>query len=555
MYVGIDLGTTHSAIAVLSDGEVTLIKNIHGDYLTPSVVGISDNGEWLVGKTASERLVTHPDKTVAEFKRYMGSQKRFRLSDQSLTPEELSAIVLKSLKEDIERSLGKTITEAVISVPAYFNNQQRQATFNAAKLANIKVERLINEPSAAALAYSLQEQTKAEATYMIVDLGGGTLDISVIEVMDSIIEIHASAGDNYLGGANFTDAIVDQILKQWQLNENQLSSVEKSKLLSLSEAAKRKLSSTEKTTINVYIQNKLHQYILTRDNFEKMCKHLIDKLRHPILRALQDSGIEISELSGVILVGGATRMQLIRSQIAKLSSQLPMTQYSPDLAIAMGTAIQANLKSQNQSLSDIIMTDVCPYTLGVEIHNETNHPEFLPIIERNNTIPISRSRTVYTKHPDQKQVNIRVFQGESFNPKDNVFLGKMIIDLPKSNKIEGIILTYTYDINGVLEVESTIMSSNRKDKIYLQNDSQLTEIQLATWSAQLEKLKTLPKDQEKNIALLHKLERLFEENLGETRTYISNMIQKLTLSLDTHDHSNVENTVQQIQQELQKLEQ
>ncbi|GAA6168645.1 Hsp70 family protein [Sessilibacter corallicola] len=555
MYVGIDLGTTHSAIAVLSDGEVTLIKNIHGDYLTPSVVGISDNGEWLVGKTASERLVTHPDKTVAEFKRYMGSQKRFRLSDQSLTPEELSAIVLKSLKEDIERSLGKTITEAVISVPAYFNNQQRQATFNAAKLANIKVERLINEPSAAALAYSLQEQTKAEATYMIVDLGGGTLDISVIEVMDSIIEIHASAGDNYLGGANFTDAIVDQILKQWQLNENQLSSVEKSKLLSLSEAAKRKLSSTEKTTINVYIQKKLHQYILTRDNFEKMCKHLIDKLRRPILRALQDSRIEISELSGVILVGGATRMQLIRSQIAKLSSQLPMTQYSPDLAIAMGTAIQANLKSQNQSLSDIIMTDVCPYTLGVEIHNETNHPEFLPIIERNNTIPISRSRTVYTKHPDQKQVNIRVFQGESFNPKDNVFLGKMIIDLPKSNKIEEIILTYTYDINGVLEVESTIMSSNRKDKIYLQNDNQLTEMQLATWSAQLEKLKTLPKDQEKNIALLHKLERLFEENLGETRTYISNMIQKLTLSLDTHDHSNVENTVQQIQQELQKLEQ
>lgn len=554
MYVGIDLGTTHSAIAAMIDGEVALIKNIHDDYLTPSVVGISDRGEWLVGKTARERLVTHPDKTVAEFKRYMGSQKRFGLSDQSLTPEELSAIVLKSLKEDAERALATTITEAVISVPAYFNNQQRQATFNAAKLAGIKVERLINEPSAAALAYSLQEQIEDEATYMVVDLGGGTFDVSVIEVMDSIIEIHASAGDNYLGGANFTDAIVEQILTQWQLNPNQLSSIDKSKLISLCEAAKRKLSTTEKTTINVSIQDNSYQYTLTRDNFENTCKPLIDKLRRPILRALHDSDLNVSELSGVILVGGATRMQLIRSQIAKLSAQLPMTQYNPDLAIAIGTAIQASLKSRDRSLADVVMTDVCPYTLGVEIHNETNHAEFLPIIERNNTIPISRSRTVYTKHPDQKQVNIRVFQGESFSPKDNIFLGDMVVDLPRNNKIEEIILTYTYDINGVLEVESTITSNNKKERIYLQNDSQLTEKQLAAWSAQLQELKTLPKDREKNIALLHKLERLFEENLGENRRYIAGMIQTLTFALESHDHNTVENIVRQIHQELQKFE-
>lgn len=559
MIIGIDLGTTNSLVGVWKDGEVSLIANAHGDLLTPSAVSVTEDRTILVGAAAKDRVVSHPHKSASEFKRYMGAKKTHILGGAPYSSEELSALVLGSLKRDAENYLGESVTEAVISVPAYFNNKQRQATQRAAELAGLTVERLINEPSAAALAYGLQALVDADAdqslSYLVLDLGGGTFDVSMLEIFDGVFEIHASAGDNYLGGNDFSEVILEDFLAQHKLNRQVLSQVSLEALSSVSDSAKHLLSIEESTKFSLEINAKRYDYTLTRDTFETLCAPLIERLRHPIMRVMSDSGLSSAELAGVILVGGATRMPLFHSQVSRMLGRIPANQYNPDHAIATGACIQAALKARNESLNDIIMVDVCPYTLGVEVNNQHNQSEFMPIIERNQAVPVSETRSVYSGYPGQDQVNIKIYQGESFKPEDNVFLGKLEVPLAKSEELQELLLTYTYDLNGVLEVEVTIASTGVKQRLYIADDAEsMSPEQLAAGFEKLKALKVLPRDQAENIALFAKLQRLFEESLGEQREFHAQLTRYFQAELDTHNKGRIEQSRKEIEQRLLDIE-
>lgn len=554
MFIGIDLGTTHSVIGVWREHGVELIPNARGELLTPSVVALGEADTIWVGDAALDRLVTHPDRTAAEFKRYMGTDKTFHLGARQFTPEELSALVLRSLKHDAESYLGQAIDEAVISVPAYFNDRQRRATQRAAQLAGLTAERLINEPSAAALAYGLDNTAADEKTFLILDLGGGTFDVSILEIFQGTFEIRASAGDNHLGGSDFTEIVLEHFLKTHALNGVMLSSVNRQRLTRLCESLKRRLSNDSSASAFFDVDGTRYEYTLDREGFQTLCRPLWERLRHPLVRALNDAKLKTDDLAGVVLVGGATRMHALRSQVSRLFGMIPMSHYQPDHAVAMGATIQAMLKSKRRAVDDIVMTDVCPYTLGVEVVNRRNQLEFMPIIERNTTIPVSETRAVYTCHPNQETVVIKAYQGESYAPKDNVFLGELTVELPKTGKIEELLLTYTYDLNGVLEVEVCIVSIGHKQRVIVKNKAiDVDESLLMARFEALQALKILPRDQQENIALLARLERLFEEALGRTREQIAAMISAFRAALDSHNKQHVAEERERINKQLCSL--
>jgi molecular chaperone HscC len=368
MLVGIDLGTTNSLIGTLVDGQPKLIANAYGSVLTPSVVGLDDSGTLLVGAPARERLISHPHLTAASFKRYMGTQQEFELGARRFRAEELSAMVLQSLKQDAEAFLGAPVTEAIITVPAYFNDTQRKATIAAGKLAGLRVERLLNEPTAAALAYGIANRG-AESTYLVFDLGGGTFDVSIVELFDGVIEVHASAGDNFLGGDDFRD----QLVKSFFAENAAALAVDPLKppreLLERAsrqaELAKRELSTSFQALMRVVWQDKEVQWQISAADFERHSEALLNRLARPIQQALRDARMRTNELDQIVLVGGATRMSMVRKLVTKLFGRFPMVEINPDEAIAQGAAIQAALKAQDAALDDVVMTDVCPYTMGV----------------------------------------------------------------------------------------------------------------------------------------------------------------------------------------------
>ena len=550
MKIGIDLGTTHSVVGIWQDNAVKLIPDMEGNVLVPSIVGLSEDNYIIVGQAARDRLATHPSHTICEFKRFMGTDKEFSLGEQHYSATELSAILLKSLKEQAEHYLQEPITEAVISVPAYFNNKQRQATQQAALLAGLKVERLLNEPTAAALAYGLDNKD-CEQTYLVLDLGGGTFDVSVIEVFNDIFEIHASAGDNYLGGNDFTNVIEEDLYKKNNLYRGFFSDSENRNIWSLCERLKCQLTNEPVASFNFEYKDKTYPYTLTLEDYRTLCSELIERIKFPINRAMSDADLKLDEIDGLIFVGGATRMPIFQQQISRVFSRIPQTQYNPDHAIAIGAAIQAGMSARDKELKDVIMTDVCPYTLGVEVNNKHNQSEFLPIIERNATIPVSETRSVYSNHPQQEKVLIKIYQGENYLPKDNVFLGDLEIELEPLNAVQELYLTYTYDLNGVLEVEVTNVKSGKKYRTYVgEKEESVSENELRERFARLNALKVLPKDKLVNTAFKAKLERLFQENLGDKRREIGEAIGQFMDVLDTHDNHKIERMIENIKHYL-----
>ncbi|MEK6348304.1 MAG: molecular chaperone HscC [Burkholderia sp.] len=429
--IGIDLGTTHSLTAVWKDGAPVLIPNVLGEFLTPSCVGIDDDGSVLIGRAALHRLHTHPDLTAANFKRYMGTTRKLRLGQADYRPEELSSFVLRALKADAEAYLGHPVDQAVITVPAYFNDTQRKATRAAGDLAGLNVARLINEPTAAALAYGVHERD-AERKFLIFDLGGGTFDVSIIDIFDGVMEIRASAGDNMLGGEDFTGVLVDAFIARHRLDAERLRArpVELQRLLHEAESAKRALTTGGSARISLTLDGTAHDMAITAAEFETLCAPLLDRLRQPVTRALRDARIPLDQLDDVILVGGATRMPVVRRVASLLFGRLPAGALNPDEAVALGAAVQAGLKQRDAALEEIVMTDVAPYSLGVEVStqlapNRFSEGTFLPLIERNTTVPASRAQTLYTKHDNQTRVNLKVYQGESHAVADNILLGNL----------------------------------------------------------------------------------------------------------------------------------
>jgi molecular chaperone HscC len=545
MIIGIDLGTTNSLVGVWRDGKSQLIPNALGSLLTPSAVSLDAAGTVLVGQAARDRLVSNPDATVAAFKRFMGTDREFKLGRRAFRAEELSALVLRQLKADAEAALAGTVTEAVITVPAYFNDAQRKATKAAGDLAGLKVDRLLNEPTAAALAYGLQEQM-GERKILVLDLGGGTFDVSILEMFDGVMEVRATAGDNFLGGEDFVDAIMDRFIAavadEAPIAPRSRPAEIHGALRRAAEVAKRSLSEQDRHEIELAVNGRLVRWTLSRDEFEMLSDPLIKRIRAPIERALRDAKLHPDQISHLVLAGGATRMPLFKRLAARLFQRLPIAQINPDEVVAHGAAVQAGLKMRDAALDDIVMTDVAPFTMGIEIASKHNGQVvdtglYLPVIERNTVIPASRSTRVGALQDNQQRVVVNVFQGEARHVRDNVRLGKLDVPLPPGRAGEHQIeVRFTYDVSGLLEVETQVLSTGLADRLVVEGQpGVLSPEEIAAKLAALAHLKVHPRDQAENQAVLARAERLYQERLGEVRQAVGSAIDQFRHVLDSQD--------------------
>jgi molecular chaperone HscC len=559
MIVGIDLGTTHSLIAAYTEQGSTLFPNALGDLLTPSVISV-DGDTVLVGQAARDRLISHPKQTVAAFKRWMGSSRETLLGDRSFRPEELSALVLRSLLADAEAALGEKVYEAVISVPAYFSDAQRKATRSAGELAGVRVERLINEPTAAALAYGLQNREQ-ESRFLVFDLGGGTFDVSILESFDSVFEVHASAGDNFLGGEDFLDVLVEAFLQDHALRRQAMSAQEYGQLRRRMEALKRELGGNAVAPLQIAIGENSYTWSIDEDRFARLCEPLVQRMRAPIERAMRDAKLQPAQLDEIVLAGGASRMPLVARLVSRMFGRLPLRHINPDQAIALGASVAAGLKSRNAKLDEIILTDVCPYTLGTQVGHrdpsgQIHNGYFHPIILRNSTVPISREDVFYPMHEQQHQLTIDIFQGENPLVANNIKLGEITLDLDKRRRHNenGVTVRFTYDINGLLQVEVTEHATQRRHELLLeQNPGLLTAEEIRTRLAALAELKIHPRDQQENIAVLARAERLYEEFLHE-RVHLQDWIMHFRAILDTQDVAQIAQHRSQLMEALDALE-
>ena len=559
--LGIDLGTTNSACAVWREGAVELIPNALGDFLTPSVIYIDKDNKVHVGKIGRERAVTNPQATAQVFKRYMGTRKVINLQGKDYTAVELSSFVLSRLKEDAEKHLGETITQAVISVPAYFNDTQRKATKQAGEMAGLTVERLVNEPTAAAIAYGLHDKPE-HSQFMVLDLGGGTFDVSIMEYFSGVLEVHASSGDNFLGGEDFLDVLVDYYLDELMLSRKKISRQDLQKVQLQMEQVKREFNVVEKVNIEPILEGKTQTVTITRDQFAKMTDQLLSRLQQPIETTLRDANIRPADLDEVILVGGATRMQSLRSIVARMFRRLPMANLDPDLVVAMGAGIQAGLKARDAALDDVVLTDVCPYTLGTGIINDadisgTQGDLFSPILERNTVIPASRVSSFFTVYNNQKELEFNVYQGESRLVKNNIALGSMTVKIPKGKKgKEGAEVRFSYDMNGLLEVDIKVLSTGETYYKMIQNaPGELSEKELEASRKKLSMLKFHPREQETNQLLIARAERLFESRLSEQRQMIQGNLRWFEEVLEKQEPRDIEQAQTDFGDFLDNLEQ
>ncbi|MEJ8304768.1 molecular chaperone HscC [Saccharibacillus sacchari] len=558
--IGIDLGTTNSAVSVWKNGRAELIPNALGDRLTPSVVGVDDNGDILVGRIARERLLTHPLLTTAAFKRHIGTPLEVRLGDRSFRSEELSALVLRALKADAENYLGEPVTEAVISVPAYFNDTQRKATRMAGELAGLNVERLMNEPTAAAIAYGLH-QRQAETQFLVFDLGGGTFDVSILELFDGVMEVKAVAGDNHLGGEDFTDAIVSHFLETFGVREAALERKTLAFLRDQAESGKRLLSRDYPIELRLGIGGQTKELRIDRELFEKLVQPLVERLRRPIERALLDASIEAESVDEIVMVGGASRMPVVYGLLSRMFGRSPAASIDPDETVALGTGIQAGMKERSEELQDVVMTDVCPYTLGTDIaiayeNGEYEPGHFSPIIERNTFVPVSRVKRFSTIHEDQRRVSVKIYQGEHRLAADNLLLGELEVEFPRGTTgIRELDIRYTYDINGILEVEVKTVGLDDVHRIVIEeNPGVMSREEIEYRLKQLASLKMHPRDQEKNRLLLARGDRLYQDRLGDERERIALAIQRFEAALHSQDLRKVAEEAERLERFLDQYE-
>tara|TARA_Y100000592_G_scaffold10021_2_gene14208 strand:- start:34 stop:1725 length:1692 start_codon:yes stop_codon:yes gene_type:complete len=560
MIIGIDLGTTNSLVSVWDGGAAKLVPNALGRMLTPSVVGLDDEGQLVVGDIARERLQTHPHLTTALFKRHMGSAHSTQLGSHSFRPEELSALVLRSLKEDVERAYGEPVVEAVISVPAYFSDAQRKATRIAGELAGFKVERLINEPTAAALAYGVHQ--KGDASFLVFDLGGGTFDVSVLELFDGVMEVRASAGDNFLGGEDFDDAIVAHVvvaLTAQGLPDPQRPAI-RHRLRREAQRVRHALGQQSEARFQLSEDGREWTVALTQERLLEICEPLLERLRAPIERALRDARIKVADLDEVLLVGGTTRMPLVRKLVASLFGRFPAMHLNPDEVIAQGAAVQAALKARDATLEEVVLTDVCPYSLGVEVAShvggQLQNGHYLPIIERNCVVPVSRVKSVQTLRDGQKHVNVRIFQGESRLVANNIFLGELEVEVPPRPAGEvSLDIRFTYDINGLLEAQvDTLLTGQSQSLVIENNPGVMTPEEIAERFSALQALKTHPRDQQVNSALMARLERLYQESLGDLREHVGVLAGHFSAVLERQDEREIREARAELLTRLDSIE-
>jgi len=565
--VGIDLGTTYSLVATLQNGSPVVLPNAVGEVLTPSAVSVDDDVQVWVGAAALARQSTHAAHTATSFKRDMGTQRTYQLGQRGFSPQQLSALVLKSLKTDAETALGVPVEEAVVTVPAYFDESQRRATRDAGELAGLKVERIINEPTAAAMAYGLHALDR-EFTAVVLDLGGGTFDVTVMDVIEGVIEIRSSAGDTRLGGEDFVDVLMSLATQRSALGEGELSPNSLGRLRAACELAKRRLSSQDDARIVVPGLERRGAKSLDleipvgRAEAEGIWLPLIERLRVPIFKALRDAGQRPEQVNEVLLVGGATRMPCVAALAAGIFGRLPSRSLPPDEAVAMGAAVQAALKSHDAAVGDMVVTDIAPFTMGISVVSGMNERMvegiYLPVLERGTTIPASRVKTVHTVNPSQKLVEVEVYQGEHSLCRDNRLLGKFKVDRlpPKPAGEVAIDVRFTYDINGLLEVEATVLDTKEKKSILLENaPGRMSAAQIAEARRAFEGLKFHPRDALPNATALERAETCYVGLTGAQRDELGQAMAAFRAALDSQESKLIEQMRGEILNLLDRLRQ
>ena len=478
--IGIDLGTTNSCVAVMEGGKPTVITNAEGMRTTPSVVAFTKTGERVIGEPAKRQAVTNAEKTIASIKRHMGTDYKVQIDGKAYSPQEISAMILQKLKSDAENYLGEKVTEAVITVPAYFNDAQRQATKDAGKIAGLDVKRIINEPTAAALSYGLDNEE--EQKIMVYDLGGGTFDVSIIEIGDGVIEVLSTAGDNKLGGDDFDNVITQYMLDEFKKQEGVDLSTDKMAMQRLKEAAekaKKELSSATTTNINLPFITataegpKHFDMNLTRAKFDELTAHLVERTAGPVNSALNDAGMTASELSKVLLVGGSTRIPAVQDKVQQLTGKEPFKGINPDECVAIGASVQGGKLAGDAGAGDILLLDVTPLSLAIE----TLGGVATRLIERNTTIPTKKSQIFSTAADNQSAVDINVVQGERQFAKDNKSLGRFRLDgiAPARRGVPQIEVTFDIDANGIVNVSAKDLGTGKEQHITITAGSNMSD--------------------------------------------------------------------------------
>lgn len=562
--IGIDLGTTNSVVAVMEGGEPTVITNAEGARTTPSVVAFTKEGERLVGQVAKRQAVTNPDRTIQSIKREMGSDYKVHIDDKSFSPQEISAMILQKLKTDAEEYLGEKITQAVITVPAYFSDSQRQATKDAGKIAGLEVLRIINEPTAASLAYGLDKEH--DQNILVFDLGGGTFDVSILEIGDGVFEVLATAGNNRLGGDDFDNAIVEWIVSEFKKEQGidlKQDKMAMQRLRDAAEKAKIELSGVSSTNINLpYITadangTKHLDMTLSRSKFDELTAHLVKETEGPLKQALKDSGLEASEVDKILLVGGSTRIPAVQEAVKRIFNKDPFKGINPDECVALGAAIQAGVLTGD--VDDLVLLDVTPLSLGIETMGGVS----TKIIDRNTTIPTKKSMVFSTAADNQTQVDIRVLQGEREFAKDNKELGQFILGgiAPAPRGIPQIEVTFDIDANGIVNVSAKDLGTNKETSITITSSTNLSddEIDKAVKDAEQyaeEDKKRKEEVETKNNAesLVYQAEKLIEENGDKMEVTDKDKIQagidKVKESLNGSDYEQMKTETEALQKSV-----
>ena len=561
MLVGIDLGTTNSAVGIWRDGKAELVPNALGELLTPSAVAIRPDGTIVTGAAALSRMAMAGEMVATSFKRYMGTDHRVRLHKQSFSAEELSSLVLRALCDDVAAATGERPTEAVITVPAYFNDRQRRATRRAGELAGLTVRRLLNEPTAAAIAFGLMDRQEREP-FLVFDLGGGTFDVSIVEMFAGIIEVRASAGDNRLGGDDFNHALV----AAWRDRLDPAGSLRAvphadALLFEAAERTRRALSERAEVEFAVTAGERRLSVPVTEDAFEQAVAPLLRRLRDPLARALRDSSIQADSLSDVVLVGGATRMPVVRRAITRLFGRFPNARVHPDEAVALGAAMQAGLIARAGGLEEIRITDVCPFTLGIErgtrdTNGALREGLFSPIIERNTPVPVSRMQRYFTIAENQQVIRLRIFQGEAREVSGNVKLGELSIAIPPRPAGEvSCDVRFTYDSSGLLEVDVAVpLTGETRNLVIIDEEDRRAIDDLDKRRAVLAALKVHPREDAAIQALLARAERAYEDHLGMGRNMVGEWLLAFTRALDTQDPRLIAEAVNGLTANLDQLD-